>query len=137
MATEKILLTPLQNAISRLEEGFARYQKDIGDTQIRDGLIQRYEFTYEVSHKMLKRYLEKVSPNPEIYDAMPFSDLIRSGNEQDLLLSDWNKWKIFREMRAKSSHTDDEDVALEVVSVIPEFIAEAKALLQKLQQRNA
>lgn len=137
MATEKLLLNPLQNAVSRLEEGFVRYQKDIGDTQIRDGLIQRYEFTYEVSHKILKRYLEKVSPNPEIYDAMPFSDLIRSGNEQDLLLSDWNKWKVFREMRAKSSHTYDECIALEVVAVIPEFIVEAKVLLQKLQQRNA
>jgi len=68
---------------------------------------------------------------------MPFSDLIRSGNEQDLLLSDWNKWKIFREMRAKSSYTYDEDIALEVVSVIPEFILEAKALLQVLQKRNA
>jgi nucleotidyltransferase substrate binding protein (TIGR01987 family) len=137
MATAKILLTPLQNAISRLEEGYARYQKDTGDTQIRDGLIQRYEFTYEVSHKTLKRHLEAVSPNPDIYDAMPFSDLIRSANEQDLLLSDWNKWKIFREMRAKSSHTYDEDIALEVVSVIPKFISEAKALLQVLQKRNA
>jgi hypothetical protein len=67
---------------------------------------------------------------------MPFADLIRSGNEQSLLLSDWNKWKIFREMRAKSSHTYDEDIALEVVSVIVDFIAEAKVLLEQLQKRN-
>jgi hypothetical protein len=67
---------------------------------------------------------------------MPFADLIRSGNEQSLLLSDWNKWKIFREMRAKSSHTYDEDIALEVVSVIADFIAEAKVLLEQLQKRN-
>ena len=40
-------------------------------------------------------------------------------------------------MRAKSSHTYDKDIALEVVSVIPEFILEAKALLQVLQKRNA
>ena len=137
MATQKLYLVPLENALTRLEEGYMRYQKDIADTQIRDGLIQRYEFTYELSHKMLKRYLEGTSPNPEVFDAMPFADLIRSGNEQSLLLSDWGKWKSFREMRAKSSHTYDEGIALEVISVIPDFILEAKALLERLQLRNA
>ncbi len=67
---------------------------------------------------------------------MSFADLIRSGNEQSLLLSDWSKWKIFREMRAKSSLTYDEGIALEVISVIEDFIAEAKVLLAHLQKRN-
>mgnify|MGYP000253187507 CR=1 FL=1 len=132
----KLYLTPFKNALAMLQEGYARYQQDIKDNQIRDGLIQRFEFTYEIGHKMLKRYLERTSPNPEQFDSMPFADLIRSGNEQSLLLSDWNKWKIFREMRAKSSHTYDEDIALEVVSVIVDFIAEAKVLLEQLQKRN-
>ena len=50
-------LSSFDNAILRLDEGIQRYQKDITDTQIRDGLIQRFEFTYELSHKMLKRFL--------------------------------------------------------------------------------
>jgi uncharacterized protein with HEPN domain len=67
---------------------------------------------------------------------MTFADLIRSANEQGLLLSDWTQWKTFREMRAKTSHTYEEAIALEVVSIIPAFILEAKALLQQLQTRN-
>jgi len=136
MSTDNIYLTPFENVLTRLQEGYVRYQKDIHDIQIRDGLIQRLEFTYEISHKMLKRYLEKTSPNPEQFDAMSFADLIRSGNEQSLLLSDWSKWKIFREMRAKSSHTYDEGIALEVISIIEDFIAEAKVLLVSLQKKN-
>ncbi len=136
MPTDKLYLTPLENALARLQEGYERYQKDIKDSQIRDGLIQRFEFTYEISHKMLKRFLERTSPNPEQFDAMSFADLIRSGNEQSLLLSDWSKWKIFREMRAKSSHTYDEGVALEVIAVIEDFIREATVLLEQLQKRN-
>jgi nucleotidyltransferase substrate binding protein (TIGR01987 family) len=136
MPTDKLYLTPLENALARLQEGYERYQKDIKDSQIRDGLIQRFEFTYEISHKMLKRFLERTSPNPEQFDAMSFVDLIRSGNEQSLLLSDWSKWKIFREMRAKSSHTYDEGVALEVITVIEDFIREATVLLEQLQKRN-
>jgi len=64
---------------------------------------------------MLKRYLERTSPNPELIDAMSFADLIRTGNEQSLLLSDWNKWKVFREMRSKSSYTYDEGIGHEVI----------------------
>lgn len=136
MSIDKLYLTPFENALARLQEGYARYQQDIKDNQIRDGLIQRFEFTYEISHKMLKRYLERTSPNPGQFDSMPFADLIRNGNEQSLLLSDWNQWNIFREMRSKSSHTYNEDIALEVVSVIADFIAEAKVLLEQLQKRN-
>ena len=62
MADEKLDLSPLDRAIDRLNEGLVRYQQDISDTQIRDGLIQRFEFSYEISHKMLKRYLEFASP---------------------------------------------------------------------------
>lgn len=130
-------LTPLSNAVTRLREGLERYQRDISDTQVRDGLIQRFEFTYEISHKMLKRYLEVTSASPEQFDAMPFQDLIRSGNEQGLLLGDWPKWRTYRAMRSKTSHTYDEDVALEVVRGIPEFLAEAEYLHQRLRERMA
>ena len=57
MNEDKLDISALEKAIDRLHEGLARYQRDISDTQIRDGLIQRFEFSYELSHKMLKRYL--------------------------------------------------------------------------------
>jgi len=134
--SDKLNLAPLENAVSRLTEGLARYEKDITDTQIRDGLIQRFEFSYEISHKMLKRHLEAVSPTPEQFDAMAFADLIRSANEQGLLLGDWSAWKIYREMRSKTSHTYDEEIAIEVVQGIPAFLEEARHLLKQLQERN-
>ena len=133
---DKLNLAPLEKAVSRLTEGLARYEKDITDTQIRDGLIQRFELSYEISHKMLKRHLEAVSPTPEQFDAMAFADLIRSANEQGLLLGDWSSWKIYREMRSKTSHTYDEEIAIEVVQGIPAFLEEARHLLKQLQERN-
>ena len=132
----KLNLAPLENAVSRLTEGLARYEKDITDTQIRDGLIHRFEFIYEISHKMLKRHLEAVSPTPEQFDAMAFADLVRSANEQGLLLGDWSAWKIYREIRSKTSHAYDEEIAIEVVHSIPDFLEEARHLLKQLQERN-
>ncbi|MDP4529189.1 nucleotidyltransferase substrate binding protein [Alkalimonas delamerensis] len=130
-------IQPLLNAIERLHEGLQRYQQDIRDIQIRDGLVQRFEFTYEISHKTLKRYLEFSSPSPEQFDQMPFADLIRTANEQGLLQGDWPTWRTYRDMRAKTSHTYDEDIALQVVAGIPDFLAEARFLATQLQQRLA
>ncbi len=128
-------LSPLKNAIQRLDEGMERYLRDTADTQIRDGLIQRFEFTYELSHKLLKRYLESASATPGEFDTADFPYLIRSANEQGLLLGDWPKWKQFRDMRAKTSHTYDENIALAVVKGIPEFQQEAHYLLDQIMRR--
>ena len=86
MSSIQLDLTPLDNAIARLDEGWTRYQRDVSDIQIRDGLIQRFEFTYEISHKMLRRFLELTSANPAEFDGMAFQDMIRTGNERGLLL---------------------------------------------------
>jgi nucleotidyltransferase substrate binding protein (TIGR01987 family) len=129
-------LTSLVNAVQRLEEGLVRYQSDISDTQIRDGLIQRFEFTYELSHKMLRRYLEAAAANPTEFDAADFQYLIRTGNEQGLLHSAWPEWRKFRDMRSKTSHTYDEDIALQVVGGIPAFLQESRYLLSELERRQ-
>lgn len=130
-------LQSLSNAITRLDEGWQRYQQDISDTQIRDGLIQRFEFTYEISHKTLKRYLEYASANPAEFDQMTFQDLIRTANEQGLLLGDWADWKQYRDMRSRTSHTYDEATALAVVQGIEKFLAEAVFLQSTLQSKLA
>lgn len=135
MADIPLDLTSLDNALQRLAEGIARYEQDTTDTQIRDGLIQRLEFSYEISHKMLKRYLEMSSATPAQFDSMAFPDLIRTGNEQGLLLGDWPRWRTYREMRSKTSHTYDEKIALEVVARIPSFLEEARHLRDQIKAR--
>ena len=84
---------------------------------------------------MLKRYLETAAANPTEFEKVDFQYLIRSGNEQGLLLSSWPEWRLFRDVRSKTSHTYDEQVAIIVVSAIPSFVLEAKYLLAQLQQR--
>ena len=129
-------LTSLAKAIDRLAEGLERYQREEHDTQIRDGLIQRFEFTYEQCHKTVKRFLEAGSASPGEFDAAYFHHIVRSANEQGLLLGDWPQWRGYRQMRAKTSHTYDEEIALEVVAGIPAFLEDARYLLDQLEQRQ-
>ena len=127
----------LENAVRRLREGIARCEREPADEQIRDGLIQRFEFTYELSHKMLRRYLREAAASPDEVDRMPFADLIRIANAEGLLPSDWPAWRRFREMRARTSHTYDTKVAAQVAAAIPEFLEEAEHLCAELRRRLA
>lgn len=128
---------PLANAVARLREGVQRYKSEPQDEQLRDGLIQRYEFTYELAHRMLRRYLKEIAASPEEFDRMPFADLIRAGTAQGLLRAGWPAWRRFREMRARSSHTYDAKIGSEVVAAIPAFLDEAAFLLAELKKRLA
>jgi nucleotidyltransferase substrate binding protein (TIGR01987 family) len=130
-------ITSLDNAVRRLREGSTRYEREPADEQIRDGLIQRFEFTYELSHKMLRRYLREVAASPDEIEGLAFADLIRTGSAQGLLRSDWPVWRRFREMRARTSHTYDAEVASQVVSAIPAFLRETEHLYAELQRRLA
>lgn len=125
--------SPLTNAVARLGEGLMRYSADPSDTQIRDGLIQRFEFTYDLAHKLLRRALEAAAANPAEVDRMTFPALIRTASEQGLLAGDWTDWRTYREMRNITSHTYDEAKAVQVVAAIPAFLAEARALVERLQ----
>jgi nucleotidyltransferase substrate binding protein (TIGR01987 family) len=107
------------------------------DEQVRDGLIQRFEFTYELSHRMLKRYLREAAASPEDIERMPFADLIRTGNAAGILRGEWAAWRGFREMRTRTSHTYDAKAALQVVAAIPAFLEEAEHLCAELQRRLA
>jgi nucleotidyltransferase substrate binding protein (TIGR01987 family) len=128
-------ISALVNAVARLREGLDRHRLTPQDEQLRDGLIQRFEYTYELSHRMLRRYLRTTAPSPGEYDQMPFQDLIRTGDDQGLLRGDWPRWRRFRDMRARTSHTYSAAVAEQVVAGIPEFLEEATHLMHQLQRR--
>ncbi len=83
----------LQKAIVQLENGLKQYAQSNGNDLIRDGVIQRFEYTYELSWKTLKRFLESTNPVAETIDQMSFSTLIRTAWEQGLLKSSWDIWK--------------------------------------------
>jgi nucleotidyltransferase substrate binding protein (TIGR01987 family) len=131
----KLDTTSLDNAVRRLREGLARCEREPADEQVRDGLIQRFEFTYELSHKMLRRYLKEIAASPEEIDRIPFADLIRTANAQGLLRGDWPAWRRYREMRARTSHTYDGKAALQIAAAIPAFLEEAEHLCAELQRR--
>jgi len=134
--------SPLENAVGQLEKSlrYAHSPMALEDPelfeQLRNSVIQCFEFTYELSHKMLRRFLKETAASPDDFESMPFAELIRTGNEQGLLRSDWGRWKSYRQARTDSSHTYDEKKAVAVYEVAEDFVEEARFLYEKLHHRS-
>ena len=135
MNVKALDISSLEKAVASLNEAVTAYHQQQSNNFIRDAAIQRFEYTYELSHKMLKRYLEMTEPSSEVIDQMPFPDLIRTASERGLLASGWNIWKDYRHARNTTSHTYNETKAKEVYLVIPKFLNEANHLLAELKER--
>ncbi len=125
-------LSLLQRAIERLDEGLARHRTDPEDAQLRDGLIQRFEFTYDLAHKTLRRVIEARSAGEREIDALSFAGLIRTASEQGLLEMGWPRWRLYRDKRNITSHTYDEEKARDVAAMIPDFLCDVRELARRL-----
>ena len=138
----KLDLTPLEDAVAQLEEALDIYHSDVASADprlkrhLRAAAIQAFEFTYELSVGMTKRYLEQVSANPAEIDELSFQDLIRRAGQQGLVRSELEAWMRYRANRGTTSHTYNEERAERVFQGIPEFLEEVRHLLRELQARN-
>ena len=100
------------------------------------GVIQNFEFCYELCVKMIKRQLEQDAAALSDIDQYSFRDLIRTAMEKGLL-DDPELWFEFRRQRNITSHTSDQDKASVVYQAALNFETQALSVLLRLQQRNA
>lgn len=120
----------LENASKRLEEVLKRYNQNTLDDAIRDSVIQRFEFTYAITLKTIRKYFIERAFVIEDVNQMSFNDMIRTANQLKMLKSDLELWTKFREMRNLTSHTYNEELAQKVVDVVPEFYEEVEYIIK-------
>lgn len=125
-------LSSLRDALASLNRALTRWQATgRQDEELRDACIQRFEYTFELSWKMLQRRLELDLADAHSVDAMSFRDLMRSGGERGLV-RDVDAWMVFRDKRNITSHTYNAAKAADVAAVIPTFAEHAQDLLVRL-----
>lgn len=130
---ESLDILSFEKALKSLDSILKRYVEDNFDIDIRDAVIQRFEYTYSLAVKMLVRFINLNSP--ETNSNMTFNEIIRTANQFGLLKSNLEKWTEYRQKRNATSHTYDEIIAREVLAVIPEFKDEAEFILDELKKR--
>jgi nucleotidyltransferase substrate binding protein (TIGR01987 family) len=101
-------LSEFTRALSRLQEAILQPQNEF----MRDSVIQRFEFCYELSWKTMKLWLEL----KEI-EALNAKDTLKEALSQKLI-EDGNGWSEMHRMRNLTSHAYDEELAKEVDAFI-------------------
>lgn len=129
-----ISTTPFRQALLSLSKALDRASNDPTDLEERDACIQRFEYTYELGIKTIKRYIEHEMPLPEKVDQLNYRDLLRLAFEVGLI-EHVQKWFQFREARNQTIHAYDENKAKAVFHVLPEFVNHAQYLLNELDKR--
>ena len=110
MSKERLLqrLSDFESALSALEEGLDIAKDDLH----RDGVIQRFEFTYELAWKTMKLWLA----DKDVFVGNP-KDALSAALENGLI-ADGNLWSDLHRCRNLTSHTYNETTAIEVYNAI-------------------
>lgn len=129
-------LKSLHETIEVLEDqtfasGLSKTQKNA----LRAGIIQNFEFTYELSWKFIKHWLEN-NIGAVYVDGVTRRQLYRIAAENHLI-EDVDQWMQYHKYRNLTAHTYDEKIAREVCSIALEFQVHADLLLKALEARNA
>lgn len=96
------------------------------------GVIQNFEFVYEISTKMLRRRLEMDALNPSEVDFANFRDVLRIAAEKGLI-TNVPDWFGYRQMRNITAHTYDHQKAQQVYEGTQTFMMDAWRLLAWLE----
>lgn len=127
IAKNEMDLTGFDNAVKSLEVALSK--KPLSDLE-RDGVIQRFEYTFELAWKMMRKMLiamgrqdVSASPRPVLRDAA-----------EEHFIEDIENWFEFLEARNLSSHIYDEFEAKKVFAAAFKFLSHAKQLVKKFSE---
>ena len=128
-----VSVTFLEKALRTLEEAIVEYEKSPQNLLIRDGVIQRFEYSYELAIKTIQRMLKQTAISSNLMSDLTYKETIRLAAERGWLVSP-ESWFEYREARNKTSHAYSSTVASEVSQQIPLFLNSSKQLLSNLAE---
>lgn len=117
-----------QDALLRLKEAIIEFTQENTSDVVRDGLIQRFELTYELAWKTTRDYLivqgivDKNSPKSVLREAFA-----------QRLIEDELVWLEMIDDRSKTTHLYSQEEAERIANmIVSQYASELELLLQKL-----
>lgn len=131
----------LQRAAAQLEKSYGYLHSDMArdNAELRDefrsATIQKFEYTYELAVKMIRRQLAEIVSDPMRLHSIVFNDLMREAEDAGII-ADANAFSRYRAMRNETSHTYDETTAEKVAAEAGGFLSDMRFLLKQLERLN-
>ncbi|MGF7186255.1 nucleotidyltransferase substrate binding protein (TIGR01987 family) [Desulfitispora alkaliphila] len=118
-------LYSFSNALARLKEAAEELHKNDCSDVIRDGMIQRFEFTYELAWKTTKAYLEDLG----IVGINSPKAVIKEAFAQNIIKNE-ETWLLMIKDRNLTTHVYKEALAKEIATrITAQYIKEFEELL--------
>ncbi|EKD26061.1 MAG: Nucleotidyltransferase substrate binding protein, HI0074 family [uncultured bacterium] len=118
-------ISPLQNALKSLKEGLSRSPSNLLE---RDGILQRFEYTFELTWKIIRKCLlamgraeVSASPRPVLREAI-----------REHFINDFDAWLDFLEARNNLSHIYNEVEAERVYEIAKKFPESVDVMISNL-----
>jgi len=123
-------LNNFKHALQRLKEAAQEFSRSDASDVVRDGLIQRFEFTYELAWKTTKEYLEDIG----IVDKNSPKAVIKEAYAQKIIINEKN-WLLMLRDRNMTSHIYKEEAAQEIATrIVNCYLHEFDLLLHELEK---
>ena len=103
------------NSVGRLKEALAELDRYPDSSVVRDGVIQRFEFTFELAWKFLREYMEDQGAD---MSSCVFSKQVFKAAYAAWLIHDQQVWIDMLASRNITSHVYDDKQAAQVVTDI-------------------
>lgn len=134
-------LNSLQKAVGSLERAVKVASTKIKgkvntdeEEVIRAGVIQNFEFTYELCWKFMKRWLE-INTSAVAVDGVSRKELFRMAAESQLI-KNVETWFEYNRLRNETTHTDEGKTADDVYAAAVRFAVDARSFLKALEAKN-
>lgn len=124
-------ISSLQGAVASLERAVDRSSKSPNDEEVRDAVIQRFEYTIDLSWKMMQRVLRQAAVRDS--DIRTKRDLFRESARLGLI-DDPVVWFGFLESRNETSHTYKREVAERVHAQAFQFVIQVRLFVERLEE---
>jgi len=115
-----------QKALNRLREVAANTLSEELSELEKEGLIQRFEYSYELAWKTLQDYLKEIG-----YSEVAGPGKVISQAFEDGIIKDGEGWRRMKQSRELTSHTYNEDTAKYIVE---DILASFYELLDDLEK---
>ena len=135
MNKQDVNCTALGKAVAQLRQGVEAAQSQPENELMRDGVIQRFEYTMDLAWKLMQRYLKVVI---QIDDSLIYTkkDIFREAAKLKLI-ADAQSWLAHYSARNQTSHDYNRDKAQQVYNQALLFLPDAQALLTKMTEALA
>ena len=128
-------LNALSNTLALTEDEARMTQSGAATREaMRAGAIKQFEITYELSWKLVRRWLNTYV-SPGVADDVTKRQLFRLAAE-NRLIADVDVWMEYHKARNNTAHIYDQKIAEQVYDASKDFAHDARRLLAALETRN-